>query len=61
LIACLQLAAEMQTDPLRDIDKFGAADSAEILNAPPGTVTTRLHRALRTLLEPHFASTILGL
>jgi RNA polymerase sigma-70 factor (ECF subfamily) len=42
---------------LRDIEQLSTEDTAGVLNATPGTVKTRLHRArqaLRTLLEPLF-------
>jgi RNA polymerase sigma-70 factor (ECF subfamily) len=42
---------------LRDIEQQTTQEAAEILDATPGTIKTRLHRArqaLRTLLEPHF-------
>jgi RNA polymerase sigma-70 factor (ECF subfamily) len=44
---------------LRDIDEFSTEEAAEALNTTPAAVKTRLHRArqaLRTLLEPHFAT-----
>jgi RNA polymerase sigma-70 factor, ECF subfamily len=43
---------------LRDIEELSTEQAAEILDATPGAIKTRLHRArqaLRTLLEPHFA------
>ena len=43
---------------LRDVEQLSTEDAADVLNATPGAVKTRLHRArqaLRTLLEPHFA------
>jgi RNA polymerase sigma-70 factor (ECF subfamily) len=43
---------------LRDIEQLSAEEVADLLNATPGAIKTRLHRArqaLRTLLEPHFA------
>jgi RNA polymerase sigma-70 factor, ECF subfamily len=42
---------------LRDIEQLSTLETAEILDATPGTIKTRLHRArqaLRTLLEPYF-------
>lgn len=42
---------------LRDIEQLSTQETAEILDATPGTIKTRLHRArqaLRTLLEPYF-------
>jgi RNA polymerase sigma-70 factor (ECF subfamily) len=44
---------------LRDIEEFSTEEAAAALQTTPGNVKTRLHRArqaLRTLLEPHFAS-----
>jgi RNA polymerase sigma-70 factor (ECF subfamily) len=44
---------------LRDIEEFSTEEAAAALATTPGNVKTRLHRArqaLRTLLEPHFAS-----
>jgi RNA polymerase sigma-70 factor (ECF subfamily) len=44
---------------LRDIDQLSTEEAAETLGTAPGTVRTRLHRArqaLRSLLDPHFAS-----
>jgi RNA polymerase sigma-70 factor, ECF subfamily len=46
---------------LRDIEELNTEETSEILGATPGTVKTRLHRArqaLRSLLEPHFGSTV---
>jgi RNA polymerase sigma-70 factor, ECF subfamily len=43
---------------LRDIEQLSTEETADVLNATPGAIKTRLHRArqaLRTLLEPHFA------
>jgi RNA polymerase sigma-70 factor (ECF subfamily) len=43
---------------LRDVEQLSTEDAADVLNATPGTVKTRLHRArqaLRKLLEPYFA------
>jgi RNA polymerase sigma-70 factor, ECF subfamily len=42
---------------LRDIEQQTTQQAADILDATPGTINTRLHRArqaLRTLLEPYF-------
>lgn len=44
---------------LRDIEEFTTQEAADALNTTPGAVKTRLHRArqaLRTLLEPHYAT-----
>ena len=44
---------------LRDIEELSTEEAAAALETTPGNVKTRLHRArqaLRTLLEPHFAS-----
>jgi len=44
---------------LRDIEEFSTEEAATALQITPGAVKTRLHRArqaLRTLLEPHFAT-----
>jgi RNA polymerase sigma-70 factor, ECF subfamily len=43
---------------LRDIEQLSTEETADLLNATPGAIKTRLHRArqaLRSLLEPHFA------
>jgi len=43
---------------LRDIEQLSTEETADVLNATPGAIKTRLHRArqaLRTLLEAHFA------
>jgi len=42
---------------LRDIEQLSTEETAELLQANPGTIKTRLHRArqaLRSLLDPHF-------
>ena len=43
---------------LRDIEQYDTEQTARMLDTTPGNIKTRLHRArraLRTLLEPHFA------
>lgn len=42
---------------LRDIEQLSTEETARLLQASPGTIKTRLHRArqaLRSLLDPHF-------
>jgi len=44
---------------LRDIEELTTEETAQALETTPGAIKTRLHRArqaLRTLLEPHYAS-----